>query len=159
LQAPVATDLRTVVATLHAAGDIQRMGNLAQHTAKIARLTHPNLTVPDDVRPVIARMSLLTCGLAHHAATAIERLDPLAGDRLARADDEVDALLRQLLRTVFAENRSHGVEPAVHAALVGHYYERFADHAVAVGRQVGCLASGRMRSRRPVTLLKTASVV
>ncbi len=146
LQAPVATDLRTVVATLHALGGLQRMGNLVQHTAKIARHTHPNLTVPDDLRPVIARMSLLACGLAQHAATAIEKLDPLSGDRLARATDEIDALFHQLLRTLFAESRSHGVEPAVHAALVGRYYERFADHAVAIAGQVCYLTTGRVRS-------------
>ncbi|MGH3889936.1 MAG: phosphate signaling complex protein PhoU [Pseudonocardiaceae bacterium] len=158
-QAPDATELRTVVATLHAVGDLQRMGNLAQHTAKIARRTHPNLAVPDDVRPMIAWMSLLASGLAQQAATAIEKLDPLSGDRLARADDEIDALLRQLFRTLFAENWSHGVEPAVRAALVGRYYERFADHAVAIASQVCNLSTGRMRSHSPVTLPKTASAV
>ncbi len=125
-------------------GDLARMGGLAQHIAKIARLTHPNLTVPDDVRPVIARMSLLASGLAHQATTAIEKLDPLSGDRLARADDEIDALLRQLLRTLFAENWSHGVEPVVHAALVGRYYERFAGYAVAIAGQAWYLAAGQM---------------
>jgi phosphate transport system protein len=158
-QAPVSTELRTVVATLHAVGDLQRMGSLAQHTAKIARRAHPNLAVPDDVCPVIAWMSLLASGLAQQAATAIEKLDPLSGDRLARADDEMDALLRQLFCTVFAENWSHGVEPAVRAALVGRYYERFADHAVTIARQVCYLATGRMRSHSPVTLPTTASAV
>ncbi|MGH4012013.1 MAG: PhoU domain-containing protein [Pseudonocardiaceae bacterium] len=107
---------------------------------------------------MIARMSLIASGIAQRTATAIERLDPLSGDRLARVDDEIDALLWQLLRTVFAGNWSHGVESAVHAALVGRYYERFADLAVMVARQVGNLATGRMRRRRPVTPLKIASV-
>ncbi|MGH3908408.1 MAG: hypothetical protein ACRDTE_30115, partial [Pseudonocardiaceae bacterium] len=87
-------------------------------------------------------------GLAQRAATAIEQLEPPSGDRLARAGDEIDALLRQLLRTLFAENWSHGVKPAVHAALVGRYYERFADIAVTVARQVGTLATERMQSRQ-----------
>lgn len=159
LQIPTVTDLRPVVATLRVAGDLQRMGNLARHTARFARQAHPNLTVPDDVAPVIARMSLIASGIAQRSATAIEQLDPLSGDRLARADDEIDALLRPLLRTLFAENWSHGVEPAIHAALVGRYYERFADLAVMVARQVGNLPTGRMRSRSPATLLKTASAV
>ncbi len=158
-QAPVITDLPTVVAMWQVAADLQRMGTLAQHIAKVARLAHPNLAVPDDVRPVVARMSLLTIGLAQHTATAIEQLDPLAGDRLARAADEVDALLRQLFHSLFAENWAHGMEPAVCAALVSRYYELFADHAVAAARQVGCLATGRIASRRPATLPQTASVV
>ncbi len=159
LQGPHATVRRPVVASLQVAGDLQRMGHLAQHTARIARLTHPNLTVPDDVLPVIARMSLIAGGLAQRAATAIEQLEPPSGDRLARAGDEIDALLRQLLRTLFAGNWSHGVKPAVHAALVGRYYERFADIAVTVARQVGNLATERTRSRSPVTRLETASAV
>lgn len=158
-QAPALTDLRPVIVTLQVADDLQRMGDLARHTARIARFTHPNPTVPDEVLPVIARMSLIASGIAQRAATAIEQLDPLTGDRLARADGEIDALLRQLLRILFAENWSHGVQPAVHAALVGSYYERFADLAVTVARQAGDLTTGRMRSRSPVTLLKTASVV
>ncbi|HEY2763081.1 MAG TPA: phosphate signaling complex protein PhoU [Pseudonocardiaceae bacterium] len=143
LQAPVAADLRVVIAALRAVGDLERMGNLAQHIAKIARLKHPNLTIPGTVRPVFARMSLLASQLAEDAATAIEKRDALSGDRLAEADDEVDALRRQLFGILFAEHWSHGVEPAVDAALLGRYYERFADHAVAIARQVSYLATGR----------------
>ncbi|MGH3916251.1 MAG: phosphate signaling complex protein PhoU [Pseudonocardiaceae bacterium] len=148
LQAPVAADLRVVVAAMHAVGDLERMGNLAQHIAKLARLKHPHQIIPGDVRPVFARMNLLACRLAEDAATAIEQQDPLSGKRLAEADDEVDALRRQLFRILFAESWSHGVEPAVDAALVGRYYERFADHAVAIGRQVGYLATGELPAER-----------
>ncbi|MGH3926827.1 MAG: phosphate signaling complex PhoU family protein [Pseudonocardiaceae bacterium] len=144
-QVPAAADLQTVVAALHAAHDLQRMGDLAQHTAKLAQLTDLELAIlPDDVRTVIAQMSLLASGLAHQAATAIEKADPLSGDRLARGGDEVDALRRQLFRIVFAENWSYGAGPAVHAALIGRYYECFADHAVAIARQVRQLATERM---------------
>ncbi|MGQ0778724.1 MAG: phosphate signaling complex protein PhoU [Pseudonocardiales bacterium] len=144
LQAPVAADLRIVVAAMHAVGDLERMGNLAQHVAKIARLKHPHLSIPGSVRPVFARMSLLACRLAEDAATAIEQQDPLSGVRLAEADDEVDALRRQLFGILFAESWSYGVEPAVDAALIGRYYERFADHAVAIAHQVGYLATGKL---------------
>ncbi|MGH3796461.1 MAG: phosphate signaling complex protein PhoU [Pseudonocardiaceae bacterium] len=144
LQAPVAADLRVVVAALHAVGDLERMGNLAQHVAKIARLKHPNLIVPDAVRPLFARMGLLAGQLADEAATAIENRDSLSGDRLAKADDEVDALRRRLFGILFAEDWSHGVEPAVDVALIGRYYERFADHAVAIAQQVCYLATGRI---------------
>jgi len=146
LQAPVAADLRVVVAAMHAVVDLERMGHLARHIAKIARLKHPNVTVADSVRPVFARMGLLATRLAEDAATAIETRDPLSGERLAEADDEVDALRRQLFRILFAEEWSHGVEPAVDTALIGRYYERFADHAVAIARQVGYLVTGKLHS-------------
>ncbi|MGH3786566.1 MAG: phosphate signaling complex protein PhoU [Pseudonocardiaceae bacterium] len=142
LQAPVATDLRVVVAAMHAVSDLERMCSLAQHIAKIARMRHPTVPIPDDVRPVFARMGVLATGLADDAAAAIERRDPLSGAQLTQADDEVDALRRQIFRILLAENWSHGVEPAVDAALIGRYYERFADHAVAIARQVSFLVTG-----------------
>jgi phosphate transport system protein len=142
LQAPVATDLRVVVAAMHAVGDVERMWNLAQHIAKIARMKHPAVPIPDDVRPVFARMGMLATSLAQDAATAIETQDPLSAQRLAQADDEVDALRRRIFQILFAEDWTHGVEPAVDAALIGRYYERFADHAVAIARQVSFLVTG-----------------
>jgi phosphate transport system protein len=142
LQAPVATDLRVVVAAMHAVGDVERMCNLAQHIAKIARMKHPIVPIPDDVRPVFARMGMLATSLAQDAATAIENRDPLSAHRLAEADEEVDALRRRIFQILFAENWSHGVEPAVDAALIGRYYERFADHAVAIAGQINFLVTG-----------------
>jgi phosphate transport system protein len=142
LQAPVATDLRVVVAAMHAVGDVERMCNLAQHIAKIARMKHPAVPIPDDVRPVFARMGMLATNLAQDAAAAIENRDSLSAQRLAQADDEVDALRRRIFQILFAENWTHGVEPAVDAALIGRYYERFADHAVAIARQVSFLVTG-----------------
>jgi phosphate transport system protein len=142
LQAPVATDLRVVVAAMHAVGDVERMCNLAQHIAKIARMKHPAVPIPDEVRPVFARMGMLATSLAQDAATAIESRDSLSAQRLAQADDEVDALRRRIFQILFAENWTHGVEPAVDAALIGRYYERFADHAVAIARQVSFLVTG-----------------
>ncbi|HEV7453158.1 MAG TPA: phosphate signaling complex protein PhoU [Pseudonocardiaceae bacterium] len=147
LQAPVATDLRVVVAAMHAVGDLERMGDLAQHIAKIARLKHPTVPIPAEVRPVFARMGLLATRLAEDAAAAIESRDALSGDRLAEADEEVDALRRQIFRILLSEDWSHGVEPAVDAALIGRYYERFADHAVAIARQVGFLVTGQPPKR------------
>jgi phosphate transport system protein len=142
LQAPVATDLRVVVAAMHAVGDVERMCNLAQHIAKIARMKHPAVPIPDEVRPVFARMGMLATSLAQDAAAAIESRDSLSAQRLAQADDEVDALRRRIFQILFAENWTHGVEPAVDAALIGRYYERFADHAVAIARQVSFLVTG-----------------
>lgn len=142
LQAPVATDLRVVVAAMHAVRDVERMCNLAQHIAKISRMKHPSVPIPDEVRPVFARMSMLAARLAQDAAAAIESRDPMSAHRLAQTDDEVDALRRRIFQILFAENWSHGVEPAVDAALVGRYYERFADHAVAIARQVNFVVTG-----------------
>lgn len=143
LQAPVATDLRMVITAMRAVCDLERMGHLAGHIAKIARLNHPGVPIPGEVRPVFARMSMLAVTLAYDAAAAIESRDWLSGERLAQADDEVDALRRQIFRILFSQDWSHGIKPAVDAALIGRYYERFADHAVAIAREISFLATGR----------------
>ncbi len=150
LQAPVAGDLRVVVAVLRAVGHVKRMGNLARHVATVARLKHPNPMISGRVRPVLARMGLLASQLAEDAATAIERQDPLSACRLAAADDEVDSLLRHLFDILFAGDWPHGVEQAVDAALIGRYYERFGDHAVAIAQQVCYLATGWTSAPRDV---------
>ncbi len=150
LQAPVAGDLRVVVATLHSLDHLSRMGNLARHIAIIARFKHPNPMISGKVRPVLARMSLLVSQLADDAAAAVEYQDPLSACRLAVADDEVDALLRHLLGILFAEDWSDGVERAVDAALIGRYYERFGDHAVAIAKQVCYLATGLLSTPDPL---------
>ncbi|MGH3783395.1 MAG: phosphate signaling complex protein PhoU [Pseudonocardiaceae bacterium] len=143
-RAPVADDLRAVVAALRAVAHLKRMGNLARHVALIAQLKNPNPMTAAEVRPVLARMSLLASQFAEDAATVIERPDRGSGSQLAEADHEVDALRRHLFDILFAEDWSHGVEQAVDAALIGRYYERFADNAVAVATEARYLATRRL---------------
>ncbi|MBV9163234.1 MAG: phosphate signaling complex protein PhoU [Pseudonocardiales bacterium] len=142
LQAPVATDFRMLIVALRAVGELERMSALAQHVAKIVRLKHPRTPIPDGIAPVSVRMSVLAARLAHDAAGTIEARDPLSADRLAQADDEVDALRDHLLGVLVAPDWPYGVEPAVDAALIGRYYERFADHAVSLAGQVCYLVTG-----------------
>lgn len=144
LQVPVARDLRVVVAVLRALRHAQRMGSLARHVAVMVQFNHPNPMTWGEVRPVLARMSLLTSQLADDAATALEYQDPLSACRLAVTDDELDTLVRQLFDTLRCDHWTHGVEPAVDAALLGRYYERFGDHAVAIARQACYLATGQL---------------
>lgn len=101
LQAPVATDLRVIVAAVHTVDHLRRMSKLAQHIAMLTRLKHPNPLIPDEARAVCARMGLLASQLATEAAAAIQHRDPLSSDRLAQADDEVDALRRCLFGILF----------------------------------------------------------
>ena len=136
VRASVATRQRMVVAAMHGVQDLQRMCNLAQHIALVARLTHPGEPIPADIRPVSLQMGVLASRLAEDAAAAIESRDPISAARLVQVDNEVDALRRQIFQILFSEDWSHGVEPAVNAALIGRYYERFADHAVAIARKV-----------------------
>ena|SRR2546421_6348773 len=151
VRASVATSLRMVVAAMHVVKDLQRMCNLAQHIAEVARLTHPIEPITADIRPMSLQMGVLASRLAEDAAAAIESRDPLSAARLVQVDNEVDALRRQIFQILFSADWSHGVEPAVNAALIGRYYERFADHAVAIARKVtACSAARNMPARHHV---------
>ena len=103
LQAPVATDLRLVVAAMEAASDVVRMGKLAQHIAKITRLKHPLVPPPDDLEPVFARMALLATAMADDAAGAIENRDAHCAKQLVNVENEMRTLHRQIFQRLFAK--------------------------------------------------------
>ena len=87
-------------------------------------------------------MALLATTLAHDAARAIDNQNPRCAEQLVGIWQEVATLHRQILQRLFAQDWSHGVEPAVDAALLARYYTRFADHAIAIARQASYIATG-----------------
>ncbi len=144
LQAPVATDLRVVVAVLHASESIERMGDLALHVAKAARRRHPNPVVPPDVTDAFARMGEVDVRLARMLEQLIRSQDVEAARALESDDDEVDEIHRNLFTVIMSKEWPHGVSPAVDLTLLGRFYERYADHAVSVARRVMYVVTGRM---------------
>ena len=142
LQQPVASDLRTVVGSIHIAADIDRMGALAAHVAGIARLRHPQCALPADVRPTFAEMGAHAVTLARTAQEVVLSRDPDKAARLRDEDDAVDAEHRHLFTLLIDHKWQDGVCSAVDVALLGRYYERFADHAVEIGKRVVFEATG-----------------
>jgi phosphate transport system protein len=144
LQSPVATDLRVVIAAIHGAGDIERMGDLALHVAQAARRRHPQSVLPDDVVPYFTEMGKIAIALARKAGDVIRSRDVEAAATLESDDDAMDDLHRHLFSVLMGPNWSHGVGPAVDITLLGRFYERYADHAVTVSRRVVYVVTGRM---------------
>jgi phosphate transport system protein len=144
LQAPVATDLRSVLATIHAAESLERMGDLALHVAKAARRRHPNPVLPEQVQPDFARMGRVAVDLARNAEQVILSKDIKRARSLEEADDEMDDLHRHLFSVIMDKDWPHGVAAAVDVTLLGRFYERFADHAVSVAKRVVFVVTGRM---------------
>ena len=141
-QQPVATDLRTIVTATRIAGDLERMGDLAEHIAKVARMRFPDHAVPLEVRPIFLEAGHVAESLVTKTATVIAELDVDAATRLEAEDDLMDQLHRQLFRELLSEDWPHGMEAAIDVTLLGRYYERFADHAVSVARRVVYLVTG-----------------
>ncbi|MEU9015615.1 phosphate signaling complex protein PhoU [Streptomyces sp. NPDC048479] len=141
-QQPVATDLRLVVTSLRMSADLERCGDLALHVAKLARLRHPEHAVPRDLRRTILEMGQLAQRLMAQAAEVLVTQDVDAALQLEKDDDRMDELHRMIFQHLMDDRWEHGVETAVDVALVGRYYERFADHAVSVARRVVYLVTG-----------------
>ncbi|NIH86418.1 phosphate signaling complex protein PhoU [Amycolatopsis granulosa] len=144
LQAPVATDLRTVLAVIHAAESLERMGDLALHVAKAARRRHPQATLPEPVREYFAEMGELDVRLAEKVADVIKSRDVETARALEEEDDRVDEIHRHLFTVIMDKEWQHGVAAAVDITLLGRFYERFADHAVSVGKRMVFVATGKM---------------
>src|SRR3954463_15707974 len=144
LQAPVATDLRTVLAVIHAAESLERMGDLALHVAKAARRRHPNPVLPDAVRPYFAQMGEVAVKLARSTEQVIKTKDVEAAKTLESDDDQVDDIHRHLFTVLMDREWPHGVAAAVDVTLLGRFYERYADHAVSVAKRMIFVVTGKM---------------
>ena len=142
LQQPVASDLRTVVAAWHMASELERMGDLSVHVAKIARLRVPNVAVPHDVRPMIEQMAAVAEDMVGRVSRIITERGVEEALALAHVDEELDLLRRDSFTALLHADWSHGVEAAVDVALLGRYYERIADHAVSVAHRVVFVVTG-----------------
>lgn len=146
LQAPVATDLRTIVTALHVARDLERMSHLAAHVAKSALRRYPELAVAPELTEVFGGMAEVAARMAQKMVEVVRERDTSQAAELQHDDDVMDALHRRMFETLVSESWPHGVEAAVDAALLGRYYERYADHAVNAADQVIYLVTGETPS-------------
>ena len=142
LQAPVAGDLRLVFGSFQNVADAERMGALALHVAKIARRRHPHHALPEEVKGYFAEMGRIAVDLGNSAKDVVLSRDPKQAAQISRKDDAMDQLHKQLFSILMDKEWKHGVAAAVDITLLGRFYERFADHAVEIGRRVVFEATG-----------------
>ncbi|MEU4316284.1 phosphate signaling complex protein PhoU [Nocardia sp. NPDC024068] len=142
LQAPVAGDLRQVVSAIQIVNDVNRMGTLALHVAKVARRRHPNHALPEAVNGYFAEMGRIAVSMGSGAQEVLDTRDPERAAQLNQDDEAMDDLHRHLFTLLMDREWKYGVASAVDVTLLGRYYERFADHAVEIGRRVIFLVTG-----------------
>ena len=142
-QQPVASDLRALVTALRMSADLERMGDMAHHVAKITRLRHPSAAVPSELLLTIEEMGKVAKLIADKAGVVLSSRDIDKALELEKDDDEMDRLHRKLFTTLLDPSWAHGTETAIDITLIGRYYERFADHAVSVARRVYFLVTGK----------------
>ena len=144
-QAPVCGELRILVATLRMVTELERMGDLAAHVAKIARLRYPETAVPEALRHNFVRMGDVAEKMVVTAGQTLNDRNIQNAQELRARDEEMDELRRTQFRVMLSDDWPYGVEAAVDVALLGRYYERIADHAASMGRRIIYVVTGEPR--------------
>jgi phosphate transport system protein len=142
-QQPVASDLRALVTALRMSADLERMGDMSHHVAKITRLRHPDAAIPVELIASFKQMGEAAEKIARKTGSVIASRDTQVALEVEKDDDEMDKLHRNLIRTLVDPSWKYGVESAIDLTLLGRYYERYADHAVSVSRRVYYLVTGK----------------
>jgi phosphate transport system protein len=141
LQAPVATDLRMVISAMRIATTMERMGDLAQHVAKTARMRYPDAAIPGQVQEEFREMAQIADRMGAKMAEVLASKDVDLAREIENDDDRMDALHRRVLDILLGDAPGP-VNQAVDVTLLNRYYERYADHVVSVARRVIYLVIG-----------------
>ena len=103
-QAPVAGELRILVATLRMVTELERMGDLAAHVAKIARLRYPETAVPESLRPNFVRMADVAEKMVVTAGQTLNDRNIQSAQELRDRDEEMDELRRTQFRVLLSDD-------------------------------------------------------
>ena len=149
LRAPMADDLREVVAALKITGVIERIGDYAKNIAKRV----PQFERLPDIEPValLPEMARVAADLVRDALDAFVARDAgkaaavVVADKLI--DDYYNSIFRALL-TYMMEN-PHNIGPATHLLFVAKHIERIGDHATNIAEMVYFAATGERLAERP----------
>lgn len=142
-QQPVAKDLRRILVAFKMASDLERMGDLSVDIAKVVlRLEGQNL-----IKPLVdlPRMAQLVGTMVCESIRAYTDENVDLAYKMAKDDDQVDALYSQMLQELFSLMVSDPGKSnqAMLLSFVGRYIERIADHATNIGESVVYLVTGK----------------
>ncbi|WP_168916374.1 phosphate signaling complex protein PhoU [Microcella flavibacter] len=141
-QQPVARDLRIVVSALRISASLERMGDMAEHIAQLARYRFPDKVVPKSLRPIFTEMGQLDVQMARKLVELLKTEDVAIAEQIRNEDDRMDDLHLSVFDKVLGETWKGQAVDTVDATLASRYHERFADHAVSIAKKVQYLATG-----------------
>jgi phosphate transport system protein len=141
-QAPVARDLRVLVAALRISASLERMGALAGHIATIARFRYPESAVPKSLVATFTEMGKLDVALGKKLTKLLKNTDLDLARSIQAEDARVDELHRSVFETVLSPKWKENAIHTVDVTLASRYHERFADHVVDISAKVAYLTTG-----------------
>lgn len=143
-QQPVASDLRLMVGSLRMGSSLERMADLAEHIAQLARYRYPESAIPQGLRKTFARMGELDAKIAGKLVELLRTQDPAFIDEIRDIDDMIDELHAKVFEKVLSDKVNTDTTGVVDATLASRYHERFGDHAVNISRQVNYFLRGAL---------------
>jgi phosphate transport system protein len=146
LQAPVASDLRTVAALLHVIKAAERMGDQCVNVAKLLPVVGYQPPLEPELLDRVLRMGVLARSEVKQAKQAFALRDVAVAEDLVRQDGEVNRLNREVFRgAVDMGTDADRREWAMTMTLVARAIERIGDNAVDIGEQVAFVVTGLFR--------------
>ncbi len=145
-QQPVASDLRLMVGALRMSASLERMADLAQHIAQLARYRYPESAIPEGLRKTFSKMGAVDVKMAGLLVALLRDQDPKIIGKIRDLDDDLDELHAKVFEKVLSEKvQVDGPTGVVDATLASRYHERFGDHAVDITKQMNFFLSGELQ--------------
>lgn len=143
LEAPVAGELRLIVAFIHCSAHLERMGDLCENIGTAARLVADAPADPE-LREQLAEMGVHANRVITRSLEALARRDLDLVSSLDTLDDPLDQLNRGLFRRLIelASGDEARLDWAMRMVLVARFFERLGDHAVDIGAQTRFIVTG-----------------
>lgn len=144
LQAPLASDLRTLISVLYITVDLERMGDHAEGIARIAVM----LADEPPVRPVadLPQMAELAIEMLHGSVEAYKTRDTQRAREIIARDDRVDELYEQVYHGLIMNmvRDPTTIQRCTYLTWVAHNLERIADRATNICERVVYLVEGKV---------------
>lgn len=143
LQAPVAGELRQVIAALKICAEIERSADLVVNICKAARRIYGHEFDPK-LRGLVLKMSEQARHLFSEATSAYLTADVSRAAAIDDMDSFLDDLQRQFIQAIFESHAAGRIDlqVAIQLAVVARFYERIGDHAVNIGEKVRFQVTG-----------------
>ena len=149
LRAPMASDLRDVVAALKISGVVERIGDYAKNIAKRV----PLLENMGKIEPIslLSEMAKIATAMVHDVLDAFVDRDAEAAVRVCERDQAVDDFYDSIFRTLLTHmmENPQTIGQSAHLLFVAKNLERVGDHATNIAEMVYYAAAGQHMADRP----------
>jgi phosphate transport system protein len=148
LRAPMADDLRDVVAALKIASVVERIGDYAKNIAKRVRTVEDGSGI--EPLSLLPEMGRIAGEMVHNVLDAFVQRDPVKAQAVCERDRALDDFYNSIFRALLTHmmENPHNITPATHLLFVAKNLERIGDHATNVAEMVYFAATGQHIAER-----------